>query len=558
MPTPFKTVEPLMDTAGNLGIFVTDQVGAAVRKPLRTASVNLDEEGNIGGFFSGGLPSGGGTGTSDHALLTNRDASNQHPATAIQCGDGKSVQEHIDGLTAVLSGTYSEIKSLRDSSQLIPGNLYRITDYETIYVQPVTNIVRSDSSALFDVVLLATDKNRFAPEAWAAHTDRTQPSGSVITSTTPLHQWRLLYDIDNNSGLYAWATSTGKGVIYRLVDHLENDLPYDFYNVKYQRYKITDTTTAAVSLVGQYLSLETTKTGFTVDSGDYVDLLTFDWSNAIRINVFQPYMAGAQRVLPNNTFGGVCQYNTFGCNCYANTVVNQCQDNVFASTCCGNVFGELCNFNVFGESFADNIVVGRCRYNTFGSISYGNVFADKCEHNSFGNGCYNNTFGGNCQYNSFGNACASNTFAGECTYSEFGSGCYGNKFVGSCICNTFSTRCYDNTFNSTCSTSTFGVQFYSNVFDGGCSFNTFGTFCNRNNFGGDCYRNTFGDSFNRNTTGTGLLNFVQFLPGITSRNFSSKDIYDKAYNQTIQKKAPSGGVISVWFDVSNQQQVANL
>ena len=412
----------------------------------------------------------------------------QHPASAIAADDGKSVQEHIDGLTAVVSGTYAEIKSLRDTSRLIPGNLYRITDYETIYVQPVTNIVRSDSSALFDVALLATDKDRFAPEAWATHTDRTQPSGSVITSTTPLHQWRLLYDIDNNSALYSWATSTGKGVIYRLVDHWLNDLPYDFYNVKFRRYKITGTTTVAVSLVGQYLSLGPTKTGFTVDSGDYVDLLTFDWTKDIRRNRIPqtPIEITSQKYLLNITFGG------------------ECTDNEFGGICLNNVF------------------VGTCRANNFNSRFYGNIVNGDCSSNLFMPGCYNNTFGGACQLNTFG------------------------------------TFCYDNVFADTCATSTFGGQFYSNVFDGDCSFNTFGTFCNRNNFGGDCYRNTFGDSFNRNTTGTGLLNFVQFLPGITSRDFSSKDIYDKAYNQTIQKKAPSGGVISVWFDASNQQQVASL
>ena len=360
-----------------------------------------------------------GSGTTNHALLTNRDAASQHPASSIGADDGKSVQVHIDGLTAVVSGTYAEIKSLRDSSQLIPGNLYRITDYETIYVQPVSNEVRSDSSALFDIVLLATDKNRFAPEAWAAHTVRTQPTGSIITSTTPLHQWRLLYDIDNNSSRHSWATSTGKGAVYRLIDHWANDLPYDFYNVKYRRYKITDTTTAAVSLVGHYLSSETTKTGFTVDSGDYVDLLTFDWSNAIRCNIFHPTVTSSnRRLLLNNTVAGPCRYNIFGGGFYNNTLANQCDSNQFGDNCYDNVLGEHFSFNRVETNFYKNTIVGRCRYNTFGNIFYENLFAGRCEHNFFNSLFYNNSFGADCNANIFNIGYNNKTFNNSQSYTR--------------------------------------------------------------------------------------------------------------------------------------------
>ena len=44
---------------------------------------------------------GNGSGTSDHAALTNRDAAAQHPASAIAAADGKSVQEHIDKIGTI-------------------------------------------------------------------------------------------------------------------------------------------------------------------------------------------------------------------------------------------------------------------------------------------------------------------------------------------------------------------------------------------------------------------------------------------------------------------------
>ena len=59
--------------------------------------------------------------------------------------------------------TYQELKDLRDNAQLIPGSLYRITDYQCTTTQENTQ----SAGHQFDIVLLALSSNKLAEEGWA-------------------------------------------------------------------------------------------------------------------------------------------------------------------------------------------------------------------------------------------------------------------------------------------------------------------------------------------------------------------------------------------------------
>jgi hypothetical protein len=55
-----------------------------------------------------------------------------------------------------------------------------------------------------------------------------------------LEAWQLKYCLDNDTSRFAWADNVnGKGVIYRMVDEFNNDVPYDFKNIQFKR-KLTD------------------------------------------------------------------------------------------------------------------------------------------------------------------------------------------------------------------------------------------------------------------------------------------------------------------------------
>ena len=114
--------------------------------------------------------------------------------------------------------TYAELVTLRNATQLQAGNYYLITDYETVYVQPNTNTVKT-SAVIEPLLVLAISDSEISDKAWSIN----HPKDTIF------------YDIDgtNYQWVYSGATMiTHKGVITRRIDKFGNDLPYDFKTIK--------------------------------------------------------------------------------------------------------------------------------------------------------------------------------------------------------------------------------------------------------------------------------------------------------------------------------------
>ena len=92
--------------------------------------------------------------------------------------------------TIIIPTTYSELKTLRDNSSLIPGQQYRITDYVA------TTSVENTQSANhpFDVIVTAYNANTLYPEAKA-----TQHEGDEYFADIDMYKWNLLYSLDNDT-----------------------------------------------------------------------------------------------------------------------------------------------------------------------------------------------------------------------------------------------------------------------------------------------------------------------------------------------------------------------
>ena len=180
--------------------------------------------------------------------------------------------EQID-LHKLVNKTYSELATLKSGNNLVAGQLYRITDYVT-KTNGVCNGVANDVRSMehpFDIVLRAISNNKFSENARVL-----LHSGDTYFANSNLNSWQLWYCFDNDSVRFEWAdTLTGKGVIYRMIDEFGNDLPYDFKNIQFKRYKITATTDARHSnAVGKYLGFSGNY-NCTSDSTDYVWHFTF-------------------------------------------------------------------------------------------------------------------------------------------------------------------------------------------------------------------------------------------------------------------------------------------
>jgi outer membrane lipoprotein-sorting protein len=432
---------------------------------------------------------------------------------------------------ALVKVTYSELVALRDAGELIPGQQYRITDYVTTTVQLNTQ----SAGHQFDIIVTADAVNKLNENARAVRHE-----GDNYFANSKLEAWKLKYCLDNDVSRFAWADSVnGKGVIYRMIDEFNNDVPYDFKNIQFKR-KLTDgeldlddgidtwvyTFTMSDMVNGKVVDISLKQnTEYMDDEGQYRECA----NNLIKEAILDYEPDGLIRIqLNDNVFLNIFDedYSDYY-GCYANAFGNNCRSNTFGNNCRSNTFGDGCTENTFGDECSNNTFGDNCSYNTFGNY---------CYYNTFGNDCYSNTFGNNCSGNTFGNSCWNNTF---------GDGCHSNTFGNDCYYNNFGYSCYSNTFGNGCGSNTFGNDCNSNTFGNNCSGNTFVNRCYYNTFGNDCYYLKISDN-------TGIQKkHISVDSGVQGASNANKfDLYDSAIlNKDYQvtfKKSASGKYLMLW------------
>lgn len=184
-----------------------------------------------------------------------------------------------DGPKVVHEVTYQELVTLRNNSELVEGDYYRITDYTcTLNTESFSNYF-SSAGHVFDIILKATSTNTLSEEATADHHE-----GDTYFEDCDLSKWKIWYCLDNDVARFDWALdgSDGKGVIYRMIDEFNNDCPYDFKNILIARYKASES--PLQELPSKYGSLledsfvlpyQFNQMGITADSSQKVWLYTF-------------------------------------------------------------------------------------------------------------------------------------------------------------------------------------------------------------------------------------------------------------------------------------------
>ena len=357
-----------------------------------------------------------------------------------------------------VSKTWAELKAMRDGGKLAPGQWYRITDYATTTSQQDTQ----SAGHQFDIIVRADSPTVLNENACA-----TRHEGDTYFQNAKLESWQLKYCLDNVTARFAWAnTSTGKGVVYGMIDEFGNECGYDFKNIQFKRYKVTSlsSNTSLQGLYAGYRVIDTSgsqgslyPSGGTVSTSDTVWRYTFDLSGAdyslsprqygchgnnIAPCKLQDTIGNRERQWLNNiTFGNTqsssqcwgnkflerCHSMSFGNECYANTFGQYCWNNTFGQNCYRNTFGQSCSGNTFGQNCCENTFGQSCQYNTFGQNCYRNTFGQYCWNNTFGQSCSGNTFGQYCGYNTFGQYCRYNTFGQSCGSNTFGQSCYYNS-----------------------------------------------------------------------------------------------------------------------------------
>ena len=456
-----------------------------------------------------------------------------------------AINELNNNMTSV---TYSQLVELRDSSTLIPGMYYRVTDYVTTTTQANTQ----SAGHAFDIIVVADSENVLNENARAI-----QHSGDTYFENCNLDSWELKYCIDNDDTRFAWADSTnGKGVVYYMKDEWGNEFPYDFKNIQFKRFAITEYDKVPSLVVDNggngygyyYGAMQLDGESQVIDGAVYGE--DFEWLYTFALKdlaagTWHDYTVVAHLGLKNDEGNEV--------TCYGNKLY-QCRDEYNSGA--GNlvtVLNDVVFMNCYGDlsdtSYSDdysycysNVLGDNCYSNTFGNDCRYNTFGNSCQWNTFGNNIWNNTFGNDCQYNTFGNDCYSNTFGNSFYRNTFGNDCYSNTFGNDCGGNTFGNDCGGNTFGNSCSSNTFGNSFYRNTFGNGCYYNTFGNDCggntfgndnNNNTFGNSCYGNTFGNSCQWNTFGNDYIRWCAFGDGVQYCSITGYSTGSSNYLQNI-------------------------
>lgn len=415
--------------------------------------------------------------------------------------------------------SYSELAELKNKSKLIPGRQYRITDYVTMTKS--STIFRSVGHQ-FDIIVTALSSNKLDEEAKAIKHEE-----DVYFANTKFDAWKIWYCLDNDTSRFSWLNSSCKGAIYRMIDEWDNDVPYDFKNIQFLRYKVT-----AKAAYPQLSILD----------GFYIGLT----SRSDRTE----YSKG----LTNNTSDGKWYY-TFSWlgNTWADDVTDASLDGVGAW---GNIF---CRHNDRQEArILNNIVCANgpiiktfCQtycptqtYEFYDTVSVNNILELKTGYLSlFGANAYIKAKGpyrystliGINRHNSFGSDFENNTTicCNDCAFNTIAEGFYDNVIVSykSILSNTLRNTSHDNVL--------------INTGDSSISYNFFGGSIANNTIYGNVYGCNITGAFVANTIGTnqtqGRLNYViaqgyvrdNFINNLSNCSISNQTRYCNLYSPMV-------------------------
>lgn len=295
------------------------------------------------------------------------------------------VDNAIENRLRVIPVTYSELKTLKNNSQLIPGQFYRITDYTCVTSQEGTR----SANHPFDIIVQADSESILNENAHAA-----LHSGDTYFAGEKLEAWELKYCLDNDESRFAWADATnGKGIIYYLRDEYLNEIDYDFKNIQFLR----DSTWKAQK--GSSLDSLTfgDAASYLTASDDYYYTFTYiDGNNVVYdMSLYETYknISGASK---GSGAGWMCRNNRIISNANDSKFNYKLSDNIFV----GNETGPS-----NARAVTDNQISGGHSF-TFGgrnvysntiieSTSYNNVFADKgYAYSNYIDGLKNSIFNG--------------------------------------------------------------------------------------------------------------------------------------------------------------------
>jgi hypothetical protein len=450
--------------------------------------------------------------------------------------------------------TYSGLTIGSSTGNLVVGQYYLMTDFQTCYDQPnYTN----------EGIAITTGNYK---------TGTTEPILLLATSTTGFSPtvYSTLYPNDKLTYDFTWDTtevtsSPAKGRITERIDRFNNRADYDFRAVRFIRYQSffseryydgtvsIDNSGNVVGVgtdfdssfsVGQILGIFSPNYSDLIGGFAYYEILTISGATNMTVtgttyytesNKFYSrgsssgYASPFQCNVPTSSYTGFTQYYTFDFDNYDyfNNYLGDNQDydtfilsnnvflggtyinNTFGGNVVGNTFydddmdsntcGSFFQYNIITNDFDDNTIGPEFTFNFIDCDMQGNSIVGSFEYNMLGD-----DDGFDFDFNEVGWGFRNNflTFYDD----DFRDNKIGNDFVENLIHYSFSRNIISDNFNTNTILESFdeneiGNSFYSNIIKSNFTNNKVGSLFNNNGFYSSAVGNIFGDNSFGNTFG---------------------------------------------------------
>lgn len=428
--------------------------------------------------------------------------------------------------------TWEELVALRDAANLTVGQMYRITDYETMTSKEGSRAAGHP----FDIIVTALDNKTLDEKASAIWSAR-DTEGYFANSNLP--DWDVRYCLDNDKGRFDWAVAKGKTLI---IDGSSSGLgepsatidgTFEYEGVTYFKWpalvegmEVYFLTTSDSPLIGDDVIIYVPSFSMALPKASKVKAVEEKTTEGKGVVYYMedenandaPYDFKNILFLRKVTSEGIID-NENGEDNYVYTF-SEWKDGIIKDAsegCMMNHIGEKCWDNVFLgvfplAIFMQNKITGGSVSNSFGSSCFDNHI-ENSSSNTFGGLCLSNylqtssrnTFGDNSAYNRLAVGCADNTVSGN--YNILEAACSRNTVNG--VNNSFAIgcednilkKCHQNTFHTKCKSNVLEFMSSGNVFEPCCDSNKLDEYCNDNEFHTQCTNNVLGKNSWYNTFG---------------------------------------------------------
>ena len=473
----------------------------------------------------------------------------------------------------IISKTYAELKTLKDANQLVPGQWYKITDFQLKWWnQSINHTVVLTSPVVEPLNVFAIATNRFSPIAYSD----LYPTDTIYYDfdATTSYNWG---QINNNPTNINYYIAGIKGLIFRRIDNKwDIDMPYDFRHITVNCCRPDLSSISEWSSSVNYKELDVVKSNnklfFAISDNINVPL-----SNFFNWLPFSDYNEGLTYFPTDESWGFTVYKPISAFNNNFEFLINlppltasRVQKPTFTTTVEEvGIFTETSAYVKIGAGSHSNIFTQGVKFINLGGNSNYNIFkntvglktGDTFERNILGSYIIDNIFGQNCGKNII-HSMFENNIADTFWCNTLGSQASDNTFEGKCASNIFAPSIRNNKlstgFNSNLIKRGFAYNNIGNGFSGNritagsIGITTLGTFTDniiRNIF----YSCLIGNGFN--------LNDIEIISRVTiGANFSNNKIVGDFGSNTIGDGFRNNniGVNFYWNNISSEFRFNNI